>query len=51
MSNKLEKFMTRIYNQRVLSNFKVLEPVKTYDDLLISVNQLEKDQNYFTTIN
>ena len=42
--NKLEKSMTRSYNQRVLSNFKDLEPVKTYDDLLISVNQLEKDR-------
>jgi hypothetical protein len=43
-ANKLEKSMVRIYNQRVLSNFKDLETVKTYDDLLISVNQLEQDR-------
>lgn len=42
--NKLEKSMAKSYNQRVLSNFKDLAPVKTYDDLLASVNQLEKDR-------
>lgn len=47
--NKLEKSMARSYNQRVLSNFKDLAPVKTYDDLLISVNQLEKDRELIYT--